>query len=288
MKKGKSMSRKQEKTSTAWGKEWKGLWGIFMPFLIYYLCYMAAAFALTIIVMALLQSVFGAEEAFLTKQEASINGLINGLAMLIGVIPLLPGLQQTLSEAKKEIGCTRKPLVKIPITILLAVSTALSVNILFILCQLTESSDTYQQVAEKQYGVAFGLGLVLYGIVSPLAEEVVFRGIIFNRLKKEYSVVAAVCISALLFGIYHGNSVQGIYAFLIGCFIAYVYERFGSFFYAVLFHGAANVAVYVTTGTEALYQIAVNRISLIFLTLVAMGLLVYMENTKESKREKNR
>lgn len=275
------MGRKQEYTGTVFGREMRGLFGVLLPFLIYYLCYFAATFILTVIVTILFQDIFGIDEILWSQHEASVHGAINGVAMLIGVIPLLPGLQQILSEAKQEIGCAGKPLVKIPVTVLLAVSSALSVNILFLLCHLTESSETYQQVAENQYGVAFGLGLILYGVVSPLAEEVVFRGIIFNRLKKEYSAAAAICISALMFGIYHGNSVQGIYAFLIGCLIAYVYQRFGSFFYAVLFHGAANVAVYVITGTESLYQMTVNPVNLVILALLAEGLLIYIEKRKE-------
>lgn len=275
------------KKESLFGKELRSILGVLMPFIIYYVCYFVAAFALTVIVITALQSVFGVDEAFLTTYEASINGAVGGLAMLVGVIPLLPGLRQILSEEKKmreqKEGSSKQfaSYIKIPVTILLAISSALAVNILFILLHLTENSETYQEVAQNQYGVVFGLGLVLYGIVSPLAEEVVFRGIIFNRMKREYSVISAALLSALMFGFYHGNSVQGIYAFLIGCLIAYTYERFGSFFYAVLFHGVANVAVYTITGTEALYKIIVTPVNYVVFALISIVLIFFIEKIRK-------
>ena len=56
---------------------------------------------------------------------------------------------------------------------------------------------------------------------------------------------AAAVVSALMFGIYHGNLVQGIYAFLIGMLLCLVYERTGRLLAAALFHGAGNLAVYL-------------------------------------------
>lgn len=57
--------------------------------------------------------------------------------------------------------------------------------------------------------------------------------------------MAAAAASSLMFGIYHGNPVQGIYAFLIGLLLCLVYERTGKLTAAVLFHGAGNLAVYL-------------------------------------------
>lgn len=274
----------KEKMSVLW-KELRNIGYILMPFLIYYITYFVAAIVLSFIMSAILQSFIEVNQIFLLKNEASINGVIVGMAMLIGIIPLWTSFRQETKRMKEaEQKDTNKEVsrfVKIPVTILLAISSSLAVNILFIMLHLMENSKTYQEVAQNQYGVVFGLGLVLYGIVSPLAEEVVFRGIVFNRMKREYSVISAVLLSALIFGFYHGNSVQGIYAFLIGCLIAYTYERFGSFFYAVLFHGAANVAVYTITGTEALYKIIVTPVNCVVFTLISIILIFIIEKIRK-------
>jgi len=54
-------------------------------------------------------------------------------------------------------------------------------------------------------------------------------------------------ISALLFGVFHGNIVQGIYGTLMGLLIAYVYEKYDNFIAPVIIHVAANFSVYILT-----------------------------------------
>ncbi|MDE5597487.1 MAG: CPBP family intramembrane metalloprotease, partial [Lachnospiraceae bacterium] len=110
-----------------------------------------------------------------------------------------------------------------------------------------------------------------------LAEEVVFRCVIYNRMKKHMPVIAAMILSALLFGIYHGNAVQALYGFCMGMLIVYTYERFGYFFYAFLFHAAANIAVYTITGNQRLYEMIIKPYVGIVLVCIAIVLLMFMK-----------
>ena len=99
-----------------------------------------------------------------------------------------------------------------------------------------------------KYSVPLLGGLVLYGVISPLVEEIVFRGVLFNRMKKFYSVGRAVVCSALLFGAFHGNLPQFVYGTCMGALIALCYEWTGCFYAPLLFHAAANVAVFLAAG----------------------------------------
>lgn len=99
-------------------------------------------------------------------------------------------------------------------------------------------------------------------MISPIAEEAVFRGIIYNRMKRCFSAKLAVPLSALLFGLYHGNTVQALYGFLLGVIIAIVYERSESFAAPVIFHAMANVTVFTVTyrnGTSGSEQCSSDR-----------------------------
>lgn len=111
--------------------------------------------------------------------------------------------------------------------------------------QGTLGSDQYEAVKKIQYSVPIFLGLILYGIISPLVEEVVFRGIIFNRIKRFYAVEKAVLFSALLFGVFHGNMPQFVYGTCMGILIALCYERTKCFYSPLVFHMAANVVVFL-------------------------------------------
>lgn len=140
------------------------------------------------------------------------------------------------------------------ITAVMAISAALGLNILMIFTGLLEQSEAYRQVAQRQYSVAFGTGIVLYGFVYPLIEEIIFRGFFYRILRKYVPAVFAIAVSAVLFGVYHGNLVQGIYGFCMGVLIALVYEKTGDFAIPCLFHATANLAVYSITNSNRLYE----------------------------------
>lgn len=145
--------------------------------------------------------------------------------------------------------------------LLLSVSSALGLNLLLALTGLITLSGSFQETASAQAAVPVGIGIVLYGIAAPFSEEVLFRGIFYRKAREAFGGEmakeaaeqtravrarrAAAVVSSLMFGIYHGNLVQGIYAFLIGLLLCLVYERTGRLTAAVLFHGAGNLAVYL-------------------------------------------
>ena len=85
------------------------------------------------------------------------------------------------------------------------------------------------------------------------AEELLFRGVIYGYLRRFMDIKLAIALSALIFGVYHMNYVQGIYGFLIGCLMAYAYEYFGEFKMAVFVHVASNVLAYCLSYTCLLY-----------------------------------
>ncbi|MCD7746245.1 MAG: CPBP family intramembrane metalloprotease [Lachnospiraceae bacterium] len=80
------------------------------------------------------------------------------------------------------------------------------------------------------------------GLLVPIAEELVFRGLCYTRMKTRLSVGQSVFFSALLFALYHGNPIQMIYAFPMALILALLYERGGTLTGPVLFHMGANLA----------------------------------------------
>ena len=252
-----------------------------IPFVIYYVVYFLALIGLTSLVITILQGAGESWQGLLLEQEATVNAVIGGFAMVIGIVPLVPMFRKEIShEGDEKADGKGGAGAKVLLTITLALTVSVAVNILFILFHLTESSEAYTQTAEHQYSVIFPFGLFLYGIISPLAEEVVFRGIIYNRMKKHMPVIVSIILSALLFGIYHGNTVQALYGFCMGILIAYTYEMFGGFVYAFLFHAAANVAVYTITGNQCLYEMIIQPYVGIVLAGIAIVLLLFIRRNR--------
>lgn len=62
-------------------------------------------------------------------------------------------------------------------------------------------------------------------ILAPIVEELMLRGIVFSRLRHGLSFALANVIQAAVFGIYHWDIIQGLYAFGLGLILGYIYER---------------------------------------------------------------
>ena len=175
-----------------------------------------------------------------------------GLPMIVGACVIFPVFQKEMILLKEKWEKRTEWKRDLPLLVIFGALSAIFLNILFSLLQITGSSQQYTEVAQKQFAFPLWAGILLYGIVSPVAEEMVFRGIVFNRLKRFFGKVTAIIGSALIFGLYHGNMVQALYGFILGLLMAFFYERYGSFIVPVLLHSAANVCVYVVSGSAVL------------------------------------
>lgn len=78
------------------------------------------------------------------------------------------------------------------------------------------------------------------GLAAPVAEEAIFRWLVFLRLRDHLRVTAAAVLSGLAFGLYHGNLMQAVYASVLGTIFALVLEWSGSLWGCVLLHVGAN------------------------------------------------
>ena len=72
-------------------------------------------------------------------------------------------------------------------------------------------------------------------VIAPVMEELVFRKALISRVRAA-GEVNAVVLSALVFGLAHGNLSQFIYAFLLGLVFGFVFARTGRVIYSMLLH----------------------------------------------------
>jgi membrane protease YdiL (CAAX protease family) len=147
---------------------------------------------------------------------------------------------------------------------------ALGLNIALNYLNIFQNSDTYTRVSNIQYSVSLPVGIFIFGILTPIGEELIFRGVIYNRLKRYFSPLVAIVASALIFGIYHGNLVQFIYASLMGICMALLYESHERLLAPILFHCGANTFIYMITTNEALASAAFNVPVMVVCLIVAV------------------
>lgn len=87
--------------------------------------------------------------------------------------------------------------------------------------------------------------IVGLGMLVPIAEELIFRALIYERMKRALTVKQAVIFSALLFAVYHGNPIQMIFAFPMAIALAVVQEKGKSPIFSIWFHMGSNLTAIV-------------------------------------------
>lgn len=122
---------------------------------------------------------------------------------------------------------------------------ALGLNIFLNLTGISGFSEAYSETADAQYSLPIGLGIVIYGLISPAVEEFVFRLAVFGRMKRRFPFVIAVLASSLFFGLYHENLVQGIYGTVMGIIMCLACEYVHSVLGAFAVHSTANLCIYI-------------------------------------------
>lgn len=262
------------------------IWVMLYAFLMFMLVRAVAEYALA----GLLQLVESSMPAFLDKflllrdETGVLIGFTGNATTLISTFGFICGILPNYNTAKMLISKTaddmrlshlkKEPSKNYLLMGMATVGAIIGLNLLFDLLGITTKSEAYQAVVEDQYSAYFIIGLICYGFITPIVEELLFRGIIYNYLKRFTTLKMAVILSAIFFGVYHMNLVQGTYAFLMGMLLAYGYEYFGEFKIPVLIHVMSNVLAYCLTYTGIAMSGFISwPVCIVFLAMAIIALL---------------
>ncbi len=126
-------------------------------------------------------------------------------------------------------------------------AATVAVNTLLLLSPVAEYSESYQETAAILYSPSLIMQIISVGIVYPILEECLFRGLLYQRLQEKMTKKIAWIASAVLFGLYHGNLVQFIYATIMGCVLVYFYEVCGNLKAPIAAHICMNLTSVLCT-----------------------------------------
>lgn len=112
------------------------------------------------------------------------------------------------------------------------------------------------------------------GIIGPIYEEILFRYILLNRLKKFNTQKKSIIISTIMFSILHLSPIKIIYAFIIGIVLAIIYQKTNNIISSIIIHISANII-----------SLLLNQYNLYILTLSVLNLLLlwHISKTKHFK-----
>lgn len=147
--------------------------------------------------------------------------------------------------------------------------------------------DNYDEMMDKVAG-AYSNWLMLLAVffLAPIGEELLFRGLILRKSKEILPSVYAAILNGLLFGIYHGNVIQGIYAFLFGTLLSFIAMHFDSVLPGMLFHIAVNSSILIVQ--EKILDSTTKAVTVLIISAVVLStfmFLIFREKKNDSIQE---
>lgn len=104
---------------------------------------------------------------------------------------------------------------------------------------ILKGSQVQNQIAEIAFSTNVVLAFIAMVICAPVMEEYIFRKLIVDRTMR-YGQGTAVLLSGLMFGLFHGNLNQFVYAFGLGVFLAFLYVKTGKLKVTIAIHMIVN------------------------------------------------
>lgn len=131
----------------------------------------------------------------------------------------------------------------------------------------------------EQYEMLFEAGgmsdisifMFIYAVLlAPICEELIFRGVTLRCFEKSLPFWLANLFQAALFGAFHMNWVQGLYAFVLGIILGIVCECGGSIYYSMLMHFLFNLWGTVLAGLIPETDSAIFIVIVIAITVISL------------------
>lgn len=223
----------------------------------------------------------------LVNEKAMLMTAVSAIVTM-PIVCLLMHLDQKKWEKVHGVATyTKTTVIQWILIAVLALTYCIAANNWIAASRLIELFPGFEDIAQAIYGGGVIGQILAVGIIAPVVEELIFRGLIYQRIKRYSKPITAMLLSALLFGVFHMNVVQGIYAFGFGLLAAYSYEKFHTILAPIVFHVVANLmAVFMTNSTalKNFYEKDSNVwILTIVCTIIAAVVLVVFKKVQQEE-----
>jgi membrane protease YdiL (CAAX protease family) len=225
--------------------------------------------------------------------EATLNSVVIPLTLLCNALFLL-GTAMFYNRKGSYVSFADRVQVYpfnsrlLPFIVCLGITAMFTVNIILNLIPFPESwQEMLSENSDMISSSSMLMQIVCVGLIGPIAEEVIFRGLLFRAMEKD-NVKSAIIVSALTFGIGHiVNLLNGsgrellsslgqiIFAVLVGFVLVLIFYHGKSLTACILFHSANN-ALKVFAGGGSLSPQTEMIMNLVISVVVLGGYLFYL------------
>jgi membrane protease YdiL (CAAX protease family) len=137
------------------------------------------------------------------------------------------------------------PLILIPITTFFWAVQNLLVDVGVWMDKVIPAPDWFWEMFNKIFESDYGWwgAFMKVAVIAPVVEELIFRGLILQGLRRNYNAFISVFMSALLFALFHLNPWQFPATFILGMLLGWIVLRTHSLLLSILGHSINNLLV---------------------------------------------
>lgn len=265
--------------------KWTKLWNMISPPVIYLFIQMGVEFTIAMLTVLYenkrMYDTYGMIDnagAVTEKVQNMVNINVSYITVVSAVFAAVFFGRIYINEKNNNYFLHKNNSEKINIIVMIAFGVTLSMvtgSILSIFDGYNEYGN-YEAASELLLRGNIVYRMFALGVITPVSEEIIYRGLVYNRIKMTYGKIYGIVISSLLFGVFHFNLVQGVYAFIIGMALAYCYEITGDLKIPVYIHMSINFLTVLLDYYGLNDIIDGNNILKVALILLGCVIMVYL------------
>lgn len=284
----------------------KRFWRILGPILIYFgIQFVGQMIVQTVVLATHMQDLVGMMQSAQTESYPEVvatlsvklmewmmeyQSLISGFLALCTIpLPAFLFWRDRKMERAVQLPVNKvAPLKKYIWILLFGAAFCVGMNVVMVMSGLAMKDVSFLNVSKALYSESLGVMLVCQGLIVPIAEEWMFRGVLYRRCREQMKFWGAAFSVSLLFAFIHGSVTQMAYTLILGIFLAYVYEKFGSLKAPMFLHILVNSISIVLTKKELLLWLCSDfmRMAVCVVGCAFIGALAFVEIRKiEEKPE---
>lgn len=195
------------------------------------------------------------------EYQNKLNNYINNHILLILLITTIIFIPILYKVFKKYKSCEKIKFDKFYIILGICVALTYNLYLSFIIPYQVSNLPLYVQIISS-------------GIIGPILEELLFRGIVYNKLKEFNKVSTAMIISTIIFSLMHFSLIDSIYTLFMGHLLVYVYEKYKNLKYSMIVHIFSNVSV-IIIGLVIVWNNLILNLSLFVIYLITILFMYY-------------
>lgn len=188
--------------------------------------------------------------AWLEANPVVVSGIIGILIYVFVLLAIYVQIVRVRGSSWREVGFRVPPALPLALAPVIAVGQLVTVALMNVaVLALTGEFENPQVEAITGGGgfswTNFGLMFLLAGVVAPIVEETLFRGVVYGWLRARMPIALAVVVSAVVFAGVHVIPILLPALFVVGMILAVVYEWSKSLWVSILLHAIQNTVAVV-------------------------------------------